>query len=152
MVSLGTFLIMIATRFSVGIHILLLVASDPPGESTSVRLARSIGTNPVVVRRIAGLLSRAGLISVQRGPGGASLTRPAETITLRDIWRAIHPPREKLMRVHNGSSEACPIGQRVPPLLRARFDATEAAMLADLDQTTLAELVVQAQDKVLAES
>jgi DNA-binding IscR family transcriptional regulator len=142
---------MIATRFSVGIHILLLVASDPPGESTSVRLARSIGTNPVVVRRIAGLLSRGGLISVQRGPGGASLTRPAEAITLRDVWRAIHPAREKLVRVHGRASETCPIGQRVPVLLRARFDAAEAAMLDDLARTTLADLVAQVQDKALAE-
>ena len=141
----GTFQVMIATRFAVGLHILILVASDPPGEATSVRLARSIGTNPVVVRRIAGLLSRAGLIAVQRGPGGAALTRPAEAITLRDVWRAIHPAKEALMRVHGRGNAACEVGLKVPPLLRARFDATEAVMLEDLGQTSLAELVEQAK-------
>lgn len=141
---------MIATRFSVGLHILILVASDPPGGATSIRLAASIGTNPVVVRRIAGLLTRAGLITVQRGPGGASLTRPAERITLREVWRAIHPEGEAMMRVHRAAPEACPVGQRIPSLLRQRFDAAEAAMLRDLDHTTLADMVAEAQRQAAA--
>lgn len=143
---------MIATRFSVGLHILIIVASDPPGGATSLRLAASIGTNPVVVRRIAGQLSRAGLITVQRGPGGASLSRPAEAISLRDVWRAIHPGTEAMLRVHRSSPQACPLGQRIPPLLRRRFDQAEAAMLADLDRTSLADLVAEAKQEVVARS
>ena len=52
---------MIATRFAVSLHILTLVARGPTEQSTSARLAWSIGTNPVVVRRLSGLLARAGL-------------------------------------------------------------------------------------------
>ena len=132
---------MVATRFSVALHILMLVASDTADEATSARMALSIGTNPVVVRRIAGHLARAGLISVQRGPGGASLARPAEQITLRDVWRAIHPEKEKLIRVHPRTNKADPIGRQVPEMLRARFDAAEAVMLQDFAATTVAELV-----------
>jgi DNA-binding IscR family transcriptional regulator len=131
---------MIATRFSVALHILLLIASDSAGDSTSARLAWSIGTNPVVVRRIAGQLSRAGLISVQRGPGGASLARPASQITLRDVWRAIHPEKEKLVGIHKKTNGECPVGRQVPDLLRRRFEKAEHAMLTDLAGTTLAEL------------
>ena len=71
---------MIATRFAVSLHILTLVARGPTEQSTSARLAWSIGTNPVVVRRLSGLLARAGLITVQRGPGGASLRRGSRSI------------------------------------------------------------------------
>ncbi|MBX6747441.1 MAG: Rrf2 family transcriptional regulator [Acetobacteraceae bacterium] len=132
---------MIATRFAVALHILSLLAKDPDGDSTSTRLAWSIGTNPVVVRRISGQLVRAGLISVQRGPGGASLARPASAITLRDVWRAIHPEAEHLLRVHTRTNPACPVGSRIPALLRGRFEAAEAALLEDLGRTTLADLV-----------
>ena len=63
---------MVATRFAVAIHLLLLLASGQVhGPATSGRLAQSVNTNPVVVRRITGLLARAGLIRVRRGPGGA---------------------------------------------------------------------------------
>jgi DNA-binding IscR family transcriptional regulator len=131
---------MIATRFSVALHILLLVADESAGDSTSARLAWSIGTNPVVVRRIAGQLSRAGLISVQRGPGGASLSRPAAQITLRDVWRAIHPEKEKLLGVHRKTNAECAIGRHVPDLLRQRFDQAEMALLKDFGTTSIADL------------
>lgn len=132
---------MVATRFSVALHILILIARDTADEATSARMALSIGTNPVVVRRIAGLLARAGLISVQRGPGGASLARPAEQITLRDVWRAIHPEREKLIRVHPRTNRQDPVGRRMPELLRARFDQAEQVMLENLAGGTVADLV-----------
>lgn len=131
---------MIATRFSVALHILLLIASDSAGDSTSARLAWSIGTNPVVVRRIAGQLSRAGLITVQRGPGGAALSRPASQITLRDVWRAIHPEKETLIGVHRKTNAECPVGRQVPDLLRRRFEQAELALTNDFATTTLAEL------------
>jgi DNA-binding IscR family transcriptional regulator len=132
---------MIATRFAVALHILSLISTEPAGESTSARLAGSIGTNPVVVRRISGMLARAGLITVQRGPGGASLARPAESITLRDVWRAIHPEKEALLRVHGRTNPACALGRQIPEVLRRRFDQAEAALLEDLSRTTLADLV-----------
>jgi DNA-binding IscR family transcriptional regulator len=134
---------MVATRFAVAIHILLLIASDTADEATSARMAVSIGTNPVVVRRIAGHLARARLISVQRGPGGAALARPAAEITLRDVWRAIHPEKDRLIRVHARTSKADPIGRQVPELLRQRFDQAEAAMLRDLATTTIADLLAR---------
>jgi len=136
---------MVATRFSVALHILMLIASDTAGEATSARMALSIGTNPVVVRRIAGHLARAGLISVQRGPGGASLARPASEITLKDVWRAIHPEKEKLIKVHPRTNKADPIGRQMPEVLRHRFDAAEAVLLADLASTTVADLYAQLQ-------
>jgi DNA-binding IscR family transcriptional regulator len=132
---------MIATRFAVSLHILTLVARGPTEQSTSARLAWSIGTNPVVVRRLSGLLARAGLITVQRGPGGASLARPAGGISLRDVWRAIHPEREKVLRVHSRTNAACPVGARLPATLRQRFEAAEAALLGNLASTTLADLM-----------
>ena len=143
---------MIATRFAVSLHILTLIARGPTEQSTSARLAWSIGTNPVVVRRLSGLLARAGLITVQRGPGGAALARPASGISLRDVWRAIHPEREKMLRVHARTNPACPVGQSFPAVLRARFEAAEAALLGDLDRTTLAELVEAQQDGAAPES
>lgn len=134
---------MVATRFSVALHILVLIARDTADEATSARMALSIGTNPVVVRRIAGHLARARLISVQRGPGGASLARPADQITLRDAWRAIHPEREHLIRVHPRTNRQDPVGRRMPDLLRSRFDAAEAVMLDNLAETTVADLVAE---------
>jgi DNA-binding IscR family transcriptional regulator len=131
---------MVATRFAVALHILMLLAEGAAADTTSGRMATSIGTNPVVVRRIAGLLVRAGLVVVQRGPGGAALARPADQITLGDVWRAVHGTSQPLLRVHGRTSQNDPIARRIPQVLRERFDAAERALMADLGHTSLAQL------------
>ncbi len=136
---------MIATRFAVATHILLyLTAERSGGASTSLRLAWSVNTNPVVVRRIAGQLARAGLIRVRRGPGGAVLAREPERITLEDVWRAVHGGGGAvLLPIHPRPNMACPVGSRVRPVLETAFGAAEQALHGALAATTLAGLTQQ---------
>lgn len=134
---------MIATRFAVATHILLLLASeDGSGRATSLRVAKSVNTNPVVVRRITGQLARAGLVSVKRGPGGAVLKRPPERITLRDVWYAVNPEQGKpLLPLHPTPDPECSVGSRVHAVLTPVFRNAECAMVQSLDGVTLEALV-----------
>ncbi|HYZ63684.1 MAG TPA: Rrf2 family transcriptional regulator [Acetobacteraceae bacterium] len=146
---------MVATRFAVATHILLLLACGPStGKATSEFLARSVNTNPVVVRRITGQLARAGLIRVRRGPGGAELARPPEQISLGDVWRAVHADGSRpLLPLHASPDPACPVGRAVHHVLGAAFEMAEAAMEQALHGTTLASLVrgvVREPEKALA--
>jgi DNA-binding IscR family transcriptional regulator len=134
---------MVATRFAVAIHILLLLATEPAGQATSGRLAESIGTNPVVIRRLAGQLSRAGLIRIRRGPGGAELARPADSITLAQVWEAMRRPGLPLLPLHRGAKG--PEAAGLLGLLRGRLDEAEKAMQDKLAETTLAMLVRELQ-------
>ncbi len=134
---------MVATRFAVAIHILLLLACDrAAGKATSQMLARSVNTNPVVVRRITGQLARAGLIRVRRGPGGAELARPAGEISLGDVWRAMNSGSLKpLLPLHASPDPQCPVGRKIHSVLGAAFVAAEEAMHESLRGTSLASLV-----------
>src|SRR3954470_16688874 len=130
---------MVATRFAVAIHILLLLACNrAEGKTTSEYLARSVNTNPVVVRRITGQLARAGLIRVRRGPGGAVLARPPSAISLGDVWRAMQRAAHRpLLPLHASPDQECPVGREVHSLLGGAFEAAEAAMEQALHRTTL---------------
>ena len=134
---------MVATRFAVAIHILLLLACrQRGGPATSQLIAQSVNTNPVVVRRITGQLARAGLVRVRRGPGGAELTRAPEAITLADVWQAMNSGRAAtVLPVHACPNQACPIGREVHSVLGRAFESVEAAMLDALRRTTLAGLM-----------
>ena len=134
---------MVATRFAVAIHIMLLLACRRrDGLATSQLIAESVNTNPVVVRRITGQLARAGLVRVRRGPGGAELTRPAEQITLCDVWLAMHAGHTgALLPLHAAPNLACPIGREVHAVLRDAFATVEQAMFDALRGKTLAGLV-----------
>jgi DNA-binding IscR family transcriptional regulator len=135
---------MVATRFAVALHILLLLATEPAGQATSGRIAQSVGTNPVVIRRLAGQLARAGLVRIRRGPGGAELARPPAEITLADVWAAMRRPGLPLLPTHRGPQRGGDaLGQGVPALLRGVFDEAERAMERSLAGVTLQTLLAQ---------
>ncbi len=131
---------MVATRFSVATHILLYLATTPiEANTTSLRLAWSVNTNPVVIRRIAGQLARAGLIQIRRGPGGAVLAREPDRITLEDVWLAVNQGETgTLLPIHRKPNPVCEVGSRVPPALGEAFGQAEQALHRALAETTLA--------------
>ena len=142
---------MIATRFSVATHILLMMAADPEGRLTSPRIAGSVNTNPVVVRRIMRLLAREGLVRVRRGQGGAALGRPADRITLDDVWSAVNPqPSAPLLPVHPHPDPHCPVGRHVPRLLGESFDIAETEMRRALARVSLAAMAARLADAARA--
>jgi len=133
---------MVATRFAVAVHILIFLATEPAGQATSGRIAESVGTNPVVIRRLAGQLARAGLVRIRRGPGGAELARPADEITLADVWTAMRRQNLPLLPTHRGpKGEADRLGRDVPRMLRGVLDDAEQGMEERLAGVTLRALL-----------
>lgn len=133
---------MVATRFAVAIHILLLLAAEPSSQATSGRIALSVGTNPVVIRRLAGRLAAAGLLRIRRGPGGAELAREPARITLAEVWAAMRRPGLPLLPTHPGPQRGGDaLGRAVPLLLRSVLDQAEGAMERELAGITLQDLL-----------
>jgi Rrf2 family protein len=113
---------------------------------TSEMAAGSVNTNPVVIRRILGSLRKAGIVSSQPGPaGGWSLQRDPKEITLRQVYRAVE--EEALFSMHHRPpSSQCRIGRHIQQTLEGYFQAAEAAMVDELGEHTIADVV----DDVLA--
>lgn len=138
---------MVATRFAVAVHILLLVANRAQDEkATSEVIARTINTNPVVIRRITGRLARAGLIRVRRGPGGAMLARSAADITLGDVWRAMNDNTGASLLPLHDAARHCALGRNIGPA----FASAESAMEQALRLTTLDSLTKTATTRAVA--
>lgn len=74
----------IPSRFTIAVHILTLIAQNKGNETklTSDLMARSVGVNPVIIRKTLSQLKKADLIFVQRGSGGATLPMAPEEINL----------------------------------------------------------------------
>ncbi|RMF77090.1 MAG: Rrf2 family transcriptional regulator [Chloroflexi bacterium] len=133
------------SRFTVAVHAMTLMATfediNPEKTPTSKEIARSVRTNPVVIRRILGDLRRAGLVTSQAGvKGGVRLTRSAGEITLCDVYRAVE--KDVLLPLHNSPPNAvCPIGSVIGDVLSAIFIDAQNAMEARLAAVTIADVM-----------
>lgn len=132
---------MINSRFSVGIHVLCLLAAEHPEPLTSRFIAGSVNTNPVVIRRILAELRKAGLVKSRSGSGGGwELVAKPESITLGGLFQILRPGT--VFGMHNKQPNIlCPVGRGIQGALRSHFQVAQAAMETELDRTTIAGIV-----------
>jgi Rrf2 family protein len=128
------------TRLAVAVHVLTLLEQSRGEPLTSEYLAGSVNTNPSLIRRLLSQLARAGLTTSQMGSGGgALLAKPADSITLLDVYRAMDEDGE-MIPMHPAPNPNCPVGRNIQGVLETRFDAAERALEQELARTTIAEL------------
>ncbi|MGG1400860.1 Rrf2 family transcriptional regulator [Bacillus salipaludis] len=132
----------ISSRFAVGIHILTLIEINKEGISSSEFLAGSVNTNPVVIRKIMGMLKKAGLVEVHPGIAGAKLARDISDITLLDVYKAVNVVQEnELFSVHEEPNPACPVGRNIQDTIGPLFTSAQVAMEKTLENVTLGDVV-----------
>jgi DNA-binding IscR family transcriptional regulator len=114
--------------------------ADRPEPMTSELLARSLDTNPVVIRRILAGLREAGYVRSQKGhEGGWTLARDLSKLTLRDIYEALGSP--SLLAIGNRTeSPGCLVEAAVNARLGKSFHDAEELLLARFGEVTLAML------------
>ncbi len=127
------------SRLSGVLHLLLHMAQKPEPMTSEV-LARSMDTNPVVVRRVMAGLREAGFVQSEKGHGGGwTLACDLAKVTLRDIYEALGSP--SLLAIGNRTeSPGCLVEAAVNAQLRKSFDAAEHLLLARFGEVTLAML------------
>lgn len=131
------------TRFAVATHILIFLQTQQGVPASSELIGSSVNTNPSLIRRLLSQLARAGLTTSQMGTGGgALLARQADAITLLDVYQSVDDDNS-LFGIHADPNPACPIGRNIPPVFKARMQATEQALLAELARTTIASMAAE---------
>jgi Rrf2 family protein len=129
------------SRFAVAVHILTLLEQQQGEPVTSDYIAGSVNTNPSLVRRLVGMLSKAGLTTAQLGTGGgALLAKSAGKITLLDVYRAVD--EGELFAMHRERpNPACPIGRNIQAALEGHLETASRALEDELSQVTIADVL-----------
>ena len=129
------------SRFAIAIHILTLLAQVDEEAVTSEFIGRSVNTNPVFIRRILGLLNRAGLVTSRPGVGGGwQLRRDPAAITLLEVYHAVDEGH-LLAKHHRPPNPECLIGRNIERTLNEYFGEAEQAFEQVLAQQTIAQVL-----------
>ncbi|GIN88117.1 putative HTH-type transcriptional regulator YwnA [Heyndrickxia sporothermodurans] len=132
---------MVNSRFAVAIHILSLIATTKDRDQlTSDWIASSVNTNPVVIRRISGMLRKAGILESKPGIAGSILTKAPSQITLLEVYKAVQP-QEDLFSLHEKPNPECPVGKKIQSTLDDVFHSVQSAMESKLADQSLQDVL-----------
>lgn len=138
----------ISSRFTVGIHILTLVELNKDGVSSSEYIAGSVNTNATLIRKITGMLKKAGLIEVKPGIAGAKLAKKPSEIALLDIYKAVDVVQEQeLFSVHDNPNPDCPVGRNIQDSVLPILSAAQLALEKVLGAVTIEDILQDIAEK-----
>lgn len=138
----------ISVKCSSAVHILLMLALPAANNKmTSEYIAKSLGNNPVEVRRLMGGLKAAGIIEVARGSGGATLKKDPKDITLLSIYEAVDPTSlDGLIGIHAHPSDKCPFGRNITALLLETYAGIGDAVKEKMRAVSLESLMLRLRE------
>ena len=131
---------MVNSQFSVSIHILTLLATDPTKVFASSYIASSVNTNPALIRKLVSKLNTAGFVASKWGPeGGSYLSKPANEIPLSEVFAAVI--ENGLYALHSDCNPLCPVGSVIEKSLRRTFSQWESGLLSEMGKKTIADVL-----------
>ncbi|MEJ5083725.1 Rrf2 family transcriptional regulator [Ochrobactrum sp. MYb379] len=127
------------SKLSGVLHVLLHMAEYKKPVTSEV-LAKAMGTNPVVVRRVMSGLREQSYVRSEKGHGGGwEIACDLSKVTLHDIYNAIGKP--SLLAMSNRTEmPGCLVEQAVNASLNKAFSDAEALLLKRFGEVTLAML------------
>ena len=74
-------------NYGIALHVLTCLAFDEDTYMTSNEIAKSVNTNPVIVRKVIKLLSDANLVLTKKGKNGSKLAKSASEISFFEVYQ-----------------------------------------------------------------
>ena len=131
-----------------GLRALMRMASAPDRGFSTAELASEFALSRHHLTKIMAALAQAGIVATRRGGGGgAVLAKPADQIRLGDIVRLLETG-QPLVECFQASGGACTIMGCCR--LKTRLRSAEAAFLADLDRSALADVALPRMERAVS--
>ena len=117
-------------------------------KATSDLIAKMLGTNPVVVRRMMAGLRNKGFVTSEKGHGGGwALTRGLDSITLLDVYEAIGEPPLFSIGPH-AQRPQCLVEQAVDARMAQTLGEAEALLRQRFGAITVADLATDFEQRL----
>jgi len=133
------------SQFSIAVHILTMLAKTCDERVKSEYLAKSVNTNPVVIRRLLRNLQEAGLVISQVGAsGGTCLSKLPENIRLSEVYKVVSPG--DIFSLHSKTpNQDCPVGKNIEAILCRLQKEIDKTIEEKLAEYTLRDVIAMVE-------
>jgi Rrf2 family protein len=135
---------MVDQKFAAAVHIMTLLAFERCENGhlyTSEQIAKSVRTNPTVVRRLVARLVDSKILKSHKGKsGGVELAKGPAEISLREIYEAI-AEKTLLAARCTKAQNSCPTSRSMGKLMQGVIEGFEENSKSYLQGITLQDLV-----------
>jgi Rrf2 family protein len=135
----------INNQFSIGVHVMTALGDHYGEQVTSGQLTASVRAHESQVRGVLSKLVKAGLVVASRGRNGfSSLSRPANKISLLEIYNAVGAPPVFSIHAHP-KEKTCRTSCTHKEAMTELLGDTQQAFETRLGQRVLSEMVAKAR-------
>ena len=135
------FLIMkYSTKLSDTVHVMVLIAINQEKSLSSASIAESIHTNPGFVRQLMLKLKKAELMTSVAGHARPSLSKPADQITLLDIYKAVEGDKP-LLHLDTHTNPDCGVGINIQLSLQGFYNEIQKTAEEKMNTITLQDII-----------
>ena len=135
------FLIMkYSTKLSDTVHVMVLIAINKEKSLSSASIAESVHTNPGFVRQLMLKLKKAGLMTSVAGHARPSLSKPADQITLLDVYKAVEGEKP-LLHLDTHTNPDCGVGMNIQLSLQEFYNEIQKNAEEKMNTITLQDII-----------
>ena len=137
------------SQFAIAVHVLALLAKGGEENVKSDCVAKSVNTNPVVIRRLLCNLNQAKLVVSQTGgAGGTRLAQLPEEIRLNEVYRAV--AGGEVFALHRQKpNQNCLVGKNIQTVLENLQTEIDEAIEQKLAGFTLLDIIKSVEQEIV---
>ena len=135
----------INTKLSIATHIVLCIAFFENEGTTSNLLAKSVRTNPSIIRRILLKLQAAGIVETDKK--GSRLIKDEEDITLLSIYEAVFTEEERGLFNFHEPNHVCPVGCAMFDVLGEEFNSVRIDFEESMSKITIKKIAAEVRKR-----
>lgn len=127
-------------KLSDAVHIMAYIEICKGQILSSSEIAKSINSNPSLVRRLMMYLTRDGLLITQKGIAQPILARDSDEISLFDIYSAI-TDEHNLLHVDDKTNPDCLVGGNIQSVLESEYSKVQNAAESEMKKISLKGII-----------
>lgn len=127
-------------KLSDAVHIMAYIEICRGQTLSSGEIAKSINSNPSLVRRLMMYLTRSGLLITQKGIAQPTLAKDSAKISLFNIYSAIID-EHNLLHVDDKTNPNCIVGGNIQRVLEVEYAKVQIAAEAEMKKISLKKII-----------